>query len=129
MFSPCGARDWSCSLMKFANFVGIILLLVGCAERNPVTLGPPFEGVAVPISEISQTSLTAQLIVSGTMIEKCPVAGCWFVVRDRTGTIRVDTKNAGFVVVDLPLKTTLTVSGRVATNGSERLLDATSVRY
>ena len=115
--------------MKFANLVGIILLLVGCAERKPVMLGPVFEGVAVPISEISQTSPTAQLIVSGTMIEKCPVAGCWFVVRDRTGTIRVDTKNAGFVVVDLPLKTTLTVSGRVATNGSKRLLDATSVRY
>jgi len=116
-------------VMKFVNFVGIALLLLGCAERKPVTLGPPFDGVAIPISEISQTNLTAQLIVSGTMIEKCPVAGCWFVVRDDTGTIRVDTKNAGFVVVDVPLKTTVVVSGRVATNGSERLVDATSVRY
>jgi uncharacterized protein YdeI (BOF family) len=62
-------------------------------------------------------------------VEKCPVAGCWFVLRDQTGTIRVDTKNGGFVVVDVPLKTTVVVAGQIATNGSERFLDATGVRY
>ena len=114
--------------MKFANFVGIILLLVGCAERKPVTLGPPFDGVAVPISEISQTNLTAQIIVSGTMIEKCPVAGCWFMLRDKTGIVRVDTKQAGFVVSEVPIHTQMTVSGTVAA-GTEVGLKASGVRY
>ena len=116
-------------MSKLVKFVGIILLLAGCTERKPITLGAPFEGIAAPISAIRQTNSTAPVVVGGRMVEKCPVAGCWFVVRDQTGTIRVDTKNAGFVVVDVPLKTTVLVAGRIATNGSERFLDATSVRY
>jgi len=63
------------------------------------------------------------------MIEKCPVAGCWFVVRDDSGKIKVDTKNAGFVVVDVPLQMPVLIAGRVATNGAERFIDATGVRY
>ena len=57
------------------------------------------------------------------------MAGCWFDVRDPSGTLRVDTKAAGFVVLDLPLQTTVTVSGRVARSGAERILDATGLRY
>ena len=63
------------------------------------------------------------------MAKKCPVAGCWFMLQDKTGTIKVDTKNAGFVVVDVPLNTALTVAGRVVTNGNERLIEASGVRY
>jgi len=63
------------------------------------------------------------------MTQKCPVAGCWFMLRDDTGTIKVDTKNAGFVVVDVPLNASMTVAGRVATNGTERFIDATGLRY
>ncbi len=63
------------------------------------------------------------------MIEKCPVAGCWFVVQDGSGRIKVDTKNAGFVVVDVPLQVSLLIAGRVTTNGGERFIDATGVRY
>lgn len=69
------------------------------------------------------------MTVSGVMIEKCPQAGCWFVIRDATGTLRVDTKTAGFVVVDIPLNQQLTVAGQVITNGTEVLLAATGVRY
>jgi len=63
------------------------------------------------------------------MTKKCPVAGCWFVLKDETGTIKVDTKNAGFAVNDVPLNASLTVAGRVVMNGNERLIDATGVRY
>jgi len=129
MFATCCAWNWPCSVSRLIQFAGIILLVVGCTERKPVTLGPPFEGNALPISALAQADTTARVVVSGTMTEKCPVAGCWFVMRDRSGTIRVDTKNAGFVVVDVPLKTTVVVYGRVATNGSERFVDASSVRY
>ena len=129
MFSTRCARNRSCSVRKFVNFAGIILLLVGCTERKPTTLGSPIEPTALPISAVTQSNATGRVVVSGTMIEKCPVAGCWFVIRDRTGTMRVDTKNGGFVVVDVPLKSTVVVSGRVATNGSDRFIEATSVRY
>jgi hypothetical protein len=63
------------------------------------------------------------------MIEKCPVAGCWFVLRDATGTVKVDTKSAGFVVVDVPLNKEMIVAGIVRTNGSGLLLEATGLRY
>jgi hypothetical protein len=63
------------------------------------------------------------------MIEKCPEAGCWFVLKDDTGTIKVDTKTAGFVVVDVPLNRPLTVVGQVITNGTEVQVAASGVRY
>lgn len=63
------------------------------------------------------------------MIEKCPVAGCWFRLQDNTATIKVDTKSAGFVVTDVPLQTTVTVSGKVGTEGNLPLIEATGLRY
>ena len=60
------------------------------------------------------------------MIEKCPVAGCWFKLRDQTGVMRVDTKAAGFVVTDVPLHTRMRVQGRADTQGG---VAATGIRY
>ena len=57
------------------------------------------------------------------------MAGCWFSIRDDTGTIKIDTKAAGFVVLDVPLGTTVTVSGKVARDGQDRLVEATGLRY
>jgi len=48
--------------------------------------------------------MSARVVLHGRMTQKCPVAGCWFMLHDETGTIKVDTKNAGFVVVDIPLQ-------------------------
>jgi hypothetical protein len=51
-------------------------------------------------------------------------------LRDESGVIKVDTKDAGFVVVDVPLQMSVTVAGRVGTNSvGERLLKATGLRY
>jgi hypothetical protein len=63
------------------------------------------------------------------MIEKCPVAGCWFRLQDPTGTIKVDTKSAGFVVVDVPLQSQVIVAGKVVAEGSDVVLEATGLRY
>ena len=57
------------------------------------------------------------------------MAGCWFIIRDTTGQIKVDTKAAGFVVLDVPLRSEMTVGGRVALDGSEKLIAATGLRY
>ena len=63
------------------------------------------------------------------MIEKCPVAGCWFRLRDATGVILVDTKSAGFVVVNVPLESPMTVAGKAVAQGDAVMLEATGVRY
>jgi len=63
------------------------------------------------------------------MFEKCPVAGCWLRVRDETGTIKVDTKSAGFVVVDVPLNSKVTVMGKVINEGGEVSLEAEGLQY
>jgi len=70
-----------------------------------------------------------QVTISGAMIEKCPVAGCWFRVRDSTGIIKVDTKAAGFVVVNVPLESKVTVAGKIVTEGDEVFIEASGLRY
>jgi uncharacterized protein YdeI (BOF family) len=107
----------------------VIALLLGCVHRKEQTLGSTFEGTPVPIAAAKDTNADQRVVLRGKMTEKCPVAGCWFILSDESGTIKVDTKNGGFVVVDVPLKTPLLVAGRVVTNGTERVIDATGVRY
>jgi hypothetical protein len=63
------------------------------------------------------------------MVEKCPVAGCWFRLRDDTGIIKVDTKSAGFAVVKVPLETRVTITGTVITESDEVFIAATGLRY
>ena len=105
------------------------LLFASCSEHSPKTLGTAVQGGAIPIASAQQIKVNSEVILHGTMIEKCPVAGCWFILQDPTGTIKVDTKNAGFVVVEVPINTSLAVAGRVTTNGAERIIDAIGVRY
>ena len=62
------------------------------------------------------------------MIEKCPVAGCWFKLRDSSGVVRVDTKAAGFVVSDVPLHIQMTVQGKIVP-GAEAGIAASGIRY
>ena len=104
--------------------------LVGCSEPATRQLGTPFDdGAVATVALARQTNVDSKIILRGTIQEKCPVAGCWFVLHDSEGTIKVDTKNAGFAVVDIPLQSTITVAGRVVTNGGERFIDATGLRY
>lgn len=70
-----------------------------------------------------------QVTISGVMVEKCPLAGCWLKVQDASGIIKVDTKSAGFVVVNVPLETKVTVSGKIVTEGDEPVIEATGLRY
>jgi uncharacterized protein YdeI (BOF family) len=63
------------------------------------------------------------------MIEKCPTAGCWFRLRDGTGVIKVDTKSAGFVVVNVPVDQKMTVAGKVVADGDEVVVEATGISF
>ena len=115
-------------MIRWLSFAALSVFLAGCM-REGGTLGAAVEGAAVPVASIEKVAADVPVVLQGTMTKKCPVAGCWFMLQDQTGTIKVDTKNAGFVVVDVPLNTSLTVAGRVITNGTERFIDATGVRY
>jgi uncharacterized protein YdeI (BOF family) len=114
---------------RLALTIALMVAAVGCSERTTHQLGAAVDAAPISISSAQKASSDATVAVRGTMTKKCPIAGCWFVLNDATGSIKVDTKAAGFVVVDVPLKTTMIVTGRITTNDSERVLDATGVRY
>jgi len=105
----------------------IALSLVGCAGHADHVLG-----AAPPQAELASIRtlkpVDAPVTLHGTMIEKCPVAGCWFMLRDKTGVIKIDTKGAGFVVSSVPLNTEVTVRGTLMTTG-ERRIAATGMRF
>ena len=107
-----------------------LLLAVGCHKPDSTVLGKMPEGEPRTISSVKTGDTPPQVTLQGAMIEKCPVAGCWFRLRDSTGVIKVDTKLAGFVVLDIPLKSRLTVMGKkVVADGNEITIEATGVRY
>jgi hypothetical protein len=107
--------------------IGIVLLFlacslaVGCKETQPTVLGStPPSGPTIMVARLKSASTPA--VIHGMMIEKCPVAGCWFRLKDSTGVVKVDTKDAGFVVLDVPLGTEMTVAGHMASSGETRFL-------
>lgn len=111
----------------------LLLLAGGCAPREAQILGSALAqgapGSAAPVAAVRTARDGSPVVVSGRMVEKCPVAGCWFDVRDGSGAIRVDTKNAGFVVLDVPLNAPITVAGRIRSSGGEPQIEAAGVRY
>jgi uncharacterized protein YdeI (BOF family) len=114
-----------------ATLLAAIVALAGCATQTTSVLGKPekVEPAIVTVSSInSLKDSSGPVTLKGTMVEKCPVAGCWFMLRDKTGVIKVDTKAAGFVVTDVPLNTEMTVTGKPILTG-ERRIAANSLQY
>lgn len=106
-----------------------LLLAAGCHKPQGTVLGKAPKGEPQTILAVRAGDTPPQVTVSGVMTEKCPVAGCWFRLRDRTGVIKVDTKSAGFVVVKVPLESKVTVAGKVIADGDEIVIEATGIRY
>jgi uncharacterized protein YdeI (BOF family) len=106
-----------------------LLILAGCQGRQGTVLGKAPTEQPRTILAVRAGDTPVEVTLHGVMIEKCPVAGCWFRLRDRTGTIRIDTKSSGFVVADVPLQREMTVMGKVVWHGDEVSLDALGVRF
>jgi uncharacterized protein YdeI (BOF family) len=103
-----------------------VFALWGCAHASGSVLGKdPGDGAPRAIRDLKPND---QALLTGTMIEKCPTAGCWFMLKDSTGVVRVDTKSAGFTVTDVAVNSKVTVRGAVK-SGSERIVVASGLRY
>ncbi len=104
-----------------------VALFGGCAA--PTTkLGQEPNGTGVQTT-VRDARPSQAVSLSGVMVEKCPASGCWFRLRDQTGTIRVDTRAAGFVVTYVPLQSRITIAGKVVKRGDEKSVLASGLRY
>jgi uncharacterized protein YdeI (BOF family) len=118
-----------CSRVFFLMVLTGGALLSGCGAQHETTRGAALPAVAVSnVAQLAQVERATPVVLRGEMIDKCPVAGCWFMLRDKTGIVRIDTKAAGFVVSDVPLHTTMTVAGRVMP-GTQPGVAATGIRF
>ncbi len=120
-------------LARFGRVGAIALLgasiLIGCGKNTETVKGAaPGLQVTATVTQLAKAPAKQRVTLRGEMTEKCPVAGCWFMLRDKTGIVRVDTKAAGFVVSDVPLHAIVTVTGTTVP-GSEPSLAATGLRY
>lgn len=122
-----GAR-WRAAFL-FAGALVVGGLLAGCGQPEGTVLGRAPRGEVKNVIAVQAGETAPDVTLRGTMVEKCPTAGCWFYLRDDTGTIKVDTKAAGFVVVDVPLQAEVTVVGKVRTEGDEVSVQAAGLRY
>jgi len=115
--------------MRFATAAVLAMVItVGC-NRHDSILGQSPIGPSRTVASLSRAKAEELVVLRGAMIEKCPVAGCWFRLRDETGTIKVDTRAAGFVVAKVPVRQNLVVSGKVVADGDGFSIQATGVRY
>jgi uncharacterized protein YdeI (BOF family) len=55
----------------------------------------------VDIGEIDQSHVGRRVAFEGTITRECPHSGCWAIVQDASGQIRIDTNDGGFA---LPLR-------------------------
>jgi uncharacterized protein YdeI (BOF family) len=115
-------KQLSCILLVFC------LVFSGCSRVERV-LGTIGSHPSLTVAAAQQMLPGKEVTLRGKLVEKCPVAGCWFVIRDETGTIKVDTKTAGFVVLDVPLQKQILIDGIVSGDGAARVIDAKGVRY
>ena len=111
------------------GMVTVAFVSGGCSEqgakKDSVGSAGKFDRLALVQKMKPKTQVTAH----GTMVEKCPLAGCWFVLRDQTGTIKVDLKATKQTVINTPLNSTVTVSGTVAPDGTRKMIRAVSATF
>jgi uncharacterized protein YdeI (BOF family) len=121
--------------IRFSAFtlsIPLILAAVsfsGCHAHTDAILGAaPAAAATATVKQLAQMKNGTHVTLQGEMVEKCPISGCWFMLKDKTGVVRVDTKASGFVVAAVPLHSNMTVSGE-AVAGNQPGLNAAGVRY
>jgi RecJ-like exonuclease len=72
----------------------------------------------VPIGELGHSHVGRRVAIEGTIKRECPSTGCWAVIEDDTGQVRIDTQEGGFA---LPLHregSKVRVVGKVTEKGN-----------
>ena len=118
-------------LVRGALPLSVLLLsfVAGCAGRRAEVRGQAPSGTPVPVVRLAAAPANGMVTVRGTMVEKCPAAGCWFILQDGTGRVKVDLKAAGFVVTDVPTGGETTVTGRLKRHDEETVIEAAGARF
>jgi putative oxidoreductase len=71
---------------------------------------------ALPLSTGAVAALAGErqpVVVSGEVVERCPVMGCWLRLKDATGTLWVDLAAAGLNARGIPLGARVGVTGYI----------------
>ncbi len=81
----------------------VAVLVVGAvwflARKPAEQLGNTDGGAAVvAIGEINPELVGQTVAIEGTIEQECPHSGCWAVIKDATGSIRIDTQKGGFAL-------------------------------
>jgi uncharacterized protein YdeI (BOF family) len=85
----------------------VIVLAVGAGiylTRKPVEqfgAGDTAQVQTIAIADISSNQVGKRVAIEGTIDQECPHSGCWAVIKDASGQIRIDTQAGGFA---LPLR-------------------------
>jgi uncharacterized protein YdeI (BOF family) len=100
----------------------------GCAQKEKL-LGKAPQDPHSTVLAIRAGDAPTRLTLEGTLIEKCPQAGCWFRIDDGSGVIKVDTKGAGFVVTSVPLNAKVKVAGKLQQVDDDVQIEASGISY
>jgi len=85
----------------------VVLLVVGVwyvmqPQKRPLGSQGAGQQVAstqtAPIGSLSAEHEGQTVRIEGTIIKECPHSGCWAVVKDDTGEVRIDTNKGGFAL-------------------------------
>jgi len=91
-------------LKALAVPVAVIVLAVGgvmyLSRPRTEQFGAADTGAVatVAINDIGTDLLGRTVAIEGTILRECPHSGCWAVIRDDTGQIRIDTNAGGFAL-------------------------------
>ena len=116
------------AILTLLLVVGI--LMAGCATAQGNLLGnaPLIDAKHVSVKQ-AQSTFDKPVTLQGVMVDKCPTAACWFHLKDDSGITKVNLANTGFTVTDVPVGSTVTVSGKMMKTGDETKLDASGMRW
>ena len=115
--------------MRTAALITLVFL-AGCRVPESLLLGvAPLETPQSTVRAMLTEKHTAPLRLQGTIVEKCPVSGCWFRLKDDSGTVLVDLKPAGLTAAEIPVGTKVMAVGTVQREGDVLRLRATGIRY
>lgn len=117
--------------IPFAGCAVALLMLAGCQSAPQHTLGKPdADAKAASVGSLMTASVpSSPVLVRGTLVEKCPVTGCWFKLRDKSGTIKIDLRASGATAAEIGLGAEVTVTGKPTRAADEAVVEASGVTY